>query len=324
MLGEKRLVTTSILRKHLGMNRKIAVFHDQIKIGIKCLLAEKNTVTAVFKLGYTTIGCISSIFTFSVLLKDLRGVNMFENLCRRYWIALVLIGVMVSFVKNHEKVSYKSKVKDDDLQVEVKVNDLFSIKASSYVIPTNTYFRTVMEGEYISPNSVQGAFQLKYFGNDRNELDKLIETSLEKQGIVGEDSSDIHGLVKKYPVGTVAKIDVNGKHFYFVAINDVNKYGKPINQTYSNVDIALNGLLNAIRLFGHCDDIAMPLMGTGKAAIREATLENVVKDTVNIFVDSKDKIARKLTVCIRPKDYLEDKIDLKRIGKYIDYKCEFK
>lgn len=53
-------------------------------------------------------------------------------------------------------------------------------------------------------------------------------------------------------------------------------------------------------------------------------MENVVKDTVNIFVDSKDKIARKLTVCIRPKDYLEDKIDLKRIGKYIDYKCEFK
>ena len=65
-------------------------------------------------------------------------------------------------------------------------------------------------------------------------------------------------------------------------------------------------------------------MGTGKAAIREATLENVVKETVNIFVDSKDKIARKLTICISPKDYLEDKMDLKRIGKYIDYKCEFK
>ena len=122
----------------------------------------------------------------------------------------------------------------------------------------------------------------------------------------------------------MAKVDVRGKHFYFVAINDVNKYGKPINQTYHNVDIALKGLLNAILLFGHCDDIATPLMGTGKAAIREATLENVVKETVNIFVDSKDKIARKLTICISPKDYLEDKMDLKRIGKYIDYKCEFK
>ena len=95
-------------------------------------------------------------------------------------------------------MSYKSKVKDDDLQVEVEVNDLFSIKASSYVIPTNTYFRTIMEAEYVSPNSVQGAFQLKYFAKNMNELDKLIATSLEQQGVIGEDSSDIHGAVKQY------------------------------------------------------------------------------------------------------------------------------
>ena len=84
-----------------------------------------------------------------------------------------------------------------------------------------------------------------------NELDKLIATRLEHQGVIGIASSDILGPVKQYPVGTVAKVDVRGKHFYFVAINDVNKYGKPINQTYHNVDIALKGLLNAILLFGH-------------------------------------------------------------------------
>ena len=317
-------MTINISKKHLDMNRKKVVFYDKIKIWIKCSMAEKNTVAAVFKLGCTAIGYISSVFAFSVLLKDLIGFTTAENLCKRYWMILILIGTITSFVKNHEKVSYKSKVKDDDLQVEVEVNDLFSIKASSYVIPTNTYFRTIMEAEYVSKNSVQGAFQLKYFAKNMNELDKLIANSLEQQGVIGEDSSDIHGPVKQYPVGTVAKVDVRGKHFYFVAINDVNKYGKPINQTYHNVDIALKGLLNAILLFGHCDDIATPLMGTGKAAIREATLENVVKETVNIFVDSKDKIARKLTICISPKDYLEDKMDLKRIGKYIDYKCEFK
>ena len=110
-------------------------------------MAEKNTVAAVFKLGYTAIGYISSVFAFSVLLKDLIGFTTAENLCKRYWMILILIGTITSFVKNHEKVSYKSKVKDDDLQVEVEVNDLFSIKASSYVIPTNTYFRTIMEAE---------------------------------------------------------------------------------------------------------------------------------------------------------------------------------
>lgn len=306
------------------MSRKIAVFRDKIKVWIKCLFSEKNSLVAVWKLLYTAIGYISSVFAFSVLLKDLVGFDKAEIFCKNCWIILVLMGITASFVKNHEKVSYKGMVKDDDLQIEVKVNDLFSIKVSSYVIPTNTYFRTVMEGEYISPDSVQGAFQLKYFKKNRIELDKLIAVNLEQQGIEGEDGTDIHGSVKKYPVGTVAKVDVKGKHFYFVAMNDVNKYGKPINQKFNNVDIALKGLVKAILLFGHCDDIAMPLIGTGRAAIREATIENVIEDTINMFVSSQDKIVRKLTVCIRPKDYLEDRIDLKRVGKYIDYKCEFK
>lgn len=320
----KKSEIISILRKLLAMSKKINFIRDKMHVCIKCLFSEKNSLIAVWKLLCTTIGYVSSIFAFSVLLKNLTRFDKAEALCRKYYLLLLIIGIIASFVKNHEKISYKGIVKDDDLQIEVKVNDLFSAKASSYVIPTNTYFRTVMAGEYISPESVQGAFQLRYFPKGTDVLDELICASLEQQGIRGEDNRDIHGDVKKYPMGTVAKVDIKGKHFYFVAINDVNEYGKPINQDYGNVNIALDGLLEAILTFGHCDDIAMPLMGTGKAAIREATLENVVQDTVDRFVCSKNKIARKLIVCIRPKDYLEDKVDLKRIGKYIDYKCEFK
>lgn len=53
-----------------------------------------------------------------------------------------------------------------------------------------------MKGEYISSDSVQGAFQLKYFKSNIGALDKLIANNLEQQGIVDEDSSDIHGSVK--------------------------------------------------------------------------------------------------------------------------------
>ena len=104
----------------------------------------------------------------------------------------------------------------------------------------------------------------------------------------------------------------------------MNKYGKPVNQGYSNVDIALSGLLETINKIGHCDDLAMPLVGTGRAAIREATIEKVIEKTVEKFLMSTDKTCRKLIICIRPKDYLEGKADLKKIQKYVDYKCEFK
>lgn len=297
---------------------------DRIKVLLKSFGTENNSLVALWKLVYTAIGYISSIFAFAVLLKDLAGFDKAEILCKNYWLGLVLIGIAASFIHNHEKISCKGTMEDDDLQIEVKVNDLFSIKASSYVIPTNTFFRTVMEGEYISPESVQGAFQLRYFKNNIDKLDNLIAESLIQQGIEGEDSSDIHGQTKKYPIGTVAKVDYKEKHYYFLAINDVNKFGKPENQEYMNVDTALKGLMESINRFGHCDNLAMPLIGTGRAAIREATLENIIEDTVDRFVNSHDKIAQKLIISIGPKDYLDDKVDLKKVKKYIEYKCEFK
>lgn len=304
--------------------RILFLIWDRIKVLLKSMVVEKNSLIAIWKLVSSAVGYISSIFAFAVLLKDLVGFDKAETLCKNYWFGLALIGIIASLISNHEKISYIGTMEDDDLQIEVKVSDLFSIRASSYVIPTNTFFRTVMDGDYISPESVQGAFQLKYFKKGTAKLDNLIAESLVQQGIEGEDSSDIHGFVKKYPIGTVAKVDYRGKHYYFVAINDVNEFGKPESQTYANVNIALNALLEAINKFGHCDDLTMPLIGTGRAAIREATLENVIKDTVDRFVNSHDKIARKVIICIRPKDYLDDRINLKKIKKYIDYKCEFK
>ena len=109
-----------------------------------------------------------------------------------------------------------------------------------------------------------------------------------------------------------------------MAINDVNQYGKPENQEYANVDVALKGLMDFIYKFGHYDNLAMPLIGTGKAAIRTATMERDFEDTLDEFVDSENKISRKLIICINPQDYLEERFDLKKLKRYVDYKCEFK
>ena len=82
-------------------------------------------------------------------------------------------------------------------------------------------------------------------------------------------------------------------------------------------------MIDAIKRFGHCDDLAMPLIGTGRAAIRDATIDKVVRETVDRFIDSNDKIARKLIICINPKDYVDGKVNMKKIANYLDYRCEF-
>ncbi len=289
----------------------------------KCLTGEKNTLKAVVRLISTAIGCVSAVFTFAVLIKDVFNFDKVEALCQKHWYLLIITGVIASFIINHEKISCQGTKEDDDLIIAVKVRSLFSVSASSYVIPTNTYFRTIMDDEYISPKSVQGAFQNKYYKNSLDKLNAKIAESLADQGIEGVPSQDNYGIVKKYPIGTVAKVTHKKKHFYFVAISDVNEFGKPIHQNYRNVTEALNGLIETINRCGHCDDLAMPLIGTGRAAIREATIDKVVQDTIDFFFDSNDKIARKLIICISPKDYSDGKVNIKKIANYLEYKCEF-
>ena len=296
---------------------------DKISLLFYSFVYDIHTVKTVRKLLYATIAYVSSIFAFSVLVNDLTGCYYLEDWCKSYWIGLFIIGIVLSFVHNRYKFDIERVRKNDGTIISVQIKDLFASRANSYVIPTNSYFRTIMEREYISPRSVQGAFQLRCFKNNCAELDRLIAKSLEEQSIDFEAASDIFGDTKKYPLGTVAKVDYKGKHYYFVAINDVNEYGKPVNQTYDNINVALNGLFDSISKMGHCDDLAIPLIGTGKAAIKEATIDNVVKNIIDSYFASPTKLSQKLIVCIHPKDFRSGKVDFKRIEKYVDYKCEF-
>lgn len=296
---------------------------EKVQVFLKSLTGEKNILLALWRIVLAWGIIISSIFGFLGILKNLTGHSEPENLCRHNWILFILVCLIISLLYNRRKTSYKGRPNGDDLQIKVNVKDLFAIKANSYVIPTNTIFRTIMDGEYISPKSVQGAFQLKYFKDNASVLSSLISDSLNQQGIKGEDYSDFHGSAKKYPIGTVAKIDYNGKHFYWVAINDINEYGKPKNQNIQNVSIALNGLLETINTIGHCDDLALPLLGTGRAAIKEATIEKVAETIIDLFLRSSNKISRNITICVNPRDYIEGKAELEKIGKYLEYRCAF-
>ncbi|MGO5096621.1 macro domain-containing protein [Agathobaculum sp. LCP25S3_E8] len=90
-----------------------------------------------------------------------------------------------------------------------------------------------------------------------------------------------------------------------------------------NVTTALIAVVDAIRRRGHCDTLCVPLIGSGRTAIREAIKKIVSQKTIDCFVQSEDKVVSKLIVSIHPKDYLNGEIDLDRVKRYLNYKFEF-
>lgn len=282
------------------------MMQNRIRALLKSLIGEKNSLKAVSKLIIVSVGYISSIYTFAVLLKNWVGYTGLEDACKEKWYILILVGIAASLIHNHEKLTLKFTDESTGLQIIVTVNDLFAAKASSFVIPTNTGFITRMAGDFISPKSVQGAFQLKYFKNNPNELDKKIHKQLSRPE-------------QRYPIGKTVKIDHREKHYYLLAICDVNESGKPEHQSMLNVNMALRGLTDYITKYGHCDVLAMPLIGTGKAAIKGATIGIVLEETIKQFKCSSKKVVETLIICINPKDYLDGRIDMKKIEGLFNY-----
>lgn len=189
---------------------------DQIKVLLKSVTGEACTPKAIWKLVYTAIGYVSSFFAAAVLLKDLTGYDILERLIKGHWKTVLIVSLLSSCLHNRKKVNCCKKVSNCDMQIAISVKDIFQNRtANSYIIPTNTFFRTQMDNEYISPNSVQGRFQLKYFNGKLHDLDVLIIKSLNSQEIKGFLTSDCFGPVIKYPIGTVAKIDRKGKHYLY-------------------------------------------------------------------------------------------------------------
>lgn len=270
-----------------------------------------------------SIGLYSTMWGISELIYNTSSYDSIKKIFTNHYILILVLCFIFVFWGNREDKQYSTIVKHKDIKIGFKVKRLENITADSYVIPTNTSFRTNMDREFISVQSVQGAIQNKVFHNNLCELNQMLQKSLDEQNVTYVKTRDILGEARKYPVGTVAKVDYKHKHYYFVAINDINEFGKPVNQTQDNIDQALESLKDTILTVGHYDRLCVPLLGTGKAAISGVTKNDIFRKTIDLFKDEDKKISSELIVAINPKDYFENRIDLKACKKYIDYRSIF-
>ena len=134
-----------------------------IRVIAKSLTGEKNTFKSLWKLIYTTIGCFSSIYAFADLLKDLDLTDKPIAWVKSYVFLIITACIVISLILHRERLTFTYKVSGSDFQIEMQIRDFLHINANSYIIPTNTFFRTNMDDEYISLQSIQGRFQKRYF-----------------------------------------------------------------------------------------------------------------------------------------------------------------
>lgn len=289
----------------------------------KCKFVFKYTSKRFFQMLETVLALLGLILTIGECMDKMFDSDIIFTWMQDYAKWILLVCVIVAFLRCRVRLKYEYFLNGSDVKISMQVMDVFSAK-NAIVIPTNTTFDTKMEDEFISIKSVQGQFQKKYFDNNLGTLDSLLEKGLE--GCEYKEVNRVHSKNRRYPIGTVSKVTHDRKHFYFVAIADINEHGKPINTKFENVQLALEGVWRELENKGHIENLAIPLIGTGRAGIKGASRKKVIQETIFSFVASakERKITEELQICIHPLDLAHKDLDLQDLNEYLHYMCKYR
>lgn len=227
-------------------------------------------------------------------------------------IVLAALAYVIFTRRPVSKVSYK--IPQKDYTFEVKIGDLFT-EPCDVVISTSTTFDTNISDGLISPDSLQGQLALRVFQGNTAEIDQQLDAGL--QHVAHTTRTAAPGKNKEYPIGTVAKVALPGKNFYFVAMSRLNEHGTA-RSTVRNIEDALTGLWQFVADQGELRTLAIPLMGTGRGRI-DLPRKKMVERIAQSFADaSKEKIfSNRLVIVIRPEDAENFGVNLFEVRDYL-------
>lgn len=174
------------------------------------------------------------------------------------------------------------------------------------MISCNTDFEADVASGKISPKSLQGQFTNEYFPGNQNELIESFDDAL--KGVEG---------TAPYAMGTTIPITTHGKTFYFTAMSLLNDQGNS-SSTIDDVKQALGGLWSHVRQAGELQELAVPLVGTGRGRVpttRQKMIELIAESFVKTCKDGT--LTDRLAIVVRPKDAKKFQVNLYDIKDHL-------
>lgn len=211
-----------------------------------------------------TIAISSGLITLILAFLNKPFSNFINNYEIEYFIAFLVLNLVIIFYKNKSKNKIDLKI-TDTVNIKIKYDDIFK-QDGIMIIPVNEYFDTIVDDKVISSNTLHGIFIKQIFGGDTENLNKQINKSLENIKSVSNENRK-RGNKLKYPIGTVAQVEKNGKIYYLVASTRFNENNRA-ETTKEEYQFVLTKLLNYIEQFSQGKAVNIPLIGGGHAGVK--------------------------------------------------------
>jgi hypothetical protein len=238
-----------------------------------------KSILAIFGLLWLLI---ETLDFFKVYTRDQYGNYAF--------FIFISISIILSIILRRPIKSISIAFPEYDFSIDVRIADLFGMGGAT-MISSNTVFEADVAGGKIAVDSLQGQFTAKYFTGNQNDLIDRINEKLKETD-----------LTSPYPMGTTVPIHAHGKTFYFTAMATIGENGNA-SSTLSDIKKALNGLWECVREKGELQELAVPVIGTGRGRIRttrKKMISLIAESFVNASIDGK--FTDRLIITIRPED----------------------
>ena len=238
------------------------------------------------------------------------------------WWLFFLSGVITAIWICRPILKVTARLKDRDVAIEIAVGNLFSFDGA-IVVGSNSTFDTRLSRELISEDSVQGQFTKLYYG-DEIQLDAELNTALNLNGIPPEELEDQRvGKTKRYPLGTVVRLNPKRRTGYFLAIAHINEHGVA-SGTFEDLKQSLGQLWVFVGQRGVKEPLIMPVLGSGFTRLtppRQVIVQEIIKSF--IAACSETTFCDKLTIVLGENDVPKHQIDLGALGDYLYHVCTY-
>lgn len=242
---------------------------------------------------------VGALDFFSILTRDKYASYVFP--------IFFLISIVLSIAIRRPIKTISIKFPRDDFSVEVRIGDIFDA-TGAIMISTNTEFELDVAGGKIARDSLQGQFTACYFTGNQNELITQVRNSI--QNLEGN---------APFPMGTTITINTHGKTFYFNVMSVLNENGNA-STTPENVKEALQGLWTHVREAGELQELAVPLVGTGRGRLSTSRKQMIALIAESFVVASRNgMLSSGLVIAVRPEDASKWGINLYDIKDHLSH-----
>ena len=263
--------------------------------------------------GFGVLWCAVEIFAFFS--------EEFAGVIKAYWWVFAVAGIVLACARTLPRRSTIVTIPGTDCNITLRVCDLFSVSDAAFIVSTNTTFDTSIEDGTISAKSVQGQLTNRLFGSP-DQLDKEIGHSLQGAEFIElSPHCKPFGKLNKYPVGTVASVTSRASRAYLVAIASMNEHQRA-HATRSDVTDALPLLWEYVRTRGDQEDLAAPILGSGRSRI-DATRDELVREMIRSFIPAAraGAFCTSLTIALSAADFTAGHVDLAGLSAFLHHEC---